>query len=210
MSLRIIRDGNLPLEGRGEQDRPADAPLPKSAPPPLADFDLPSRGRLEVAPPPPPCSARSPSPAPQGRICRAAIVAEVRSWIGTPYRHQASLKGVASDCLGLVRGVWRAFYGAEPEPMVAYTPDWAEASGAETFAETAARHLTAVDVDAAKGGDVILFRWRHNLPAKHAAILIAADRMVHAQQGAVVATAALTPWWWRRTAFAFSFPGVTD
>jgi len=153
---------------------------------------VPERGRLESRP------------------CRGAIVAEAVTWIGTPYRHQASLKGVACDCLGLVRGVWRAFYGPEPEPMIAYTPDWAEASGAETFAETAARHLTTVPVNDARAGDVILFRWRHNLPAKHAAILIAADRMVHAQQGAVVATAAATPWWRRRAAFAFSFPGVTD
>ena len=143
-------------------------------------------------------------------VSRAAIVAEARSWIGTPYRHQASLKGVACDCLGLVRGVWRAFYGAEPEPTIAYTPDWAEASGAETFALTAARHLTAVEVGEARAGDVILFRWRDNLPAKHAAIVVAADRMVHAHQGAVVATAALTPWWRRRAAFAFSFPGVID
>ncbi|HXO72313.1 MAG TPA: peptidase P60, partial [Bradyrhizobium sp.] len=37
----------------------------------------------------------------------AAIVAEARSWIGTRYCHQASLKGVGCDCLGLVRGVWR-------------------------------------------------------------------------------------------------------
>ena len=36
------------------------------------------------------------------------VIAEARSWIGTPYRHQASLKGVGCDCLGLVRGVWRA------------------------------------------------------------------------------------------------------
>ena len=35
------------------------------------------------------------------------IVAAARSWIGTPYRHQASLKGVGCDCLGLVRGVGR-------------------------------------------------------------------------------------------------------
>ena len=41
-------------------------------------------------------------------ITRDAIVAEARAWIGTPYRHQASLKGVGCDCLGLVRGVWRA------------------------------------------------------------------------------------------------------
>lgn len=33
----------------------------------------------------------------------ADIVAAARGWIGTPYLHQASLKGVGTDCLGLVR-----------------------------------------------------------------------------------------------------------
>ena len=55
------------------------------------------------------------------------VVAEARSWIGTPYQHQASLKGVGCDCLGLVRGVWRALYGEEPEHVPAYSRDWAEA-----------------------------------------------------------------------------------
>ena len=54
-------------------------------------------------------------------------------WIGTPYRHQASLKGVGCDCLGLVRGVWRAVCGDEPEAVPAYSPDWAEASRRETL-----------------------------------------------------------------------------
>jgi NlpC/P60 family putative phage cell wall peptidase len=35
------------------------------------------------------------------------LVTLARGWIGTPYRHQASLKGVGCDCLGLLRGVWR-------------------------------------------------------------------------------------------------------
>jgi len=39
---------------------------------------------------------------------RCSIIAEARSWIGTPYHHQAALKGVGYDCLGFVRGVWRA------------------------------------------------------------------------------------------------------
>lgn len=60
---------------------------------------------------------------------RAAIVAEARGWIGTPYRHQASLKGVGCDCLGLVRGVWRNCIGDEPETPPPYAPDWAEAKG---------------------------------------------------------------------------------
>lgn len=37
-------------------------------------------------------------------LTRSSIVAETRSWIGTPYRHQASLKGVS--CLLM------AYFGA--------------------------------------------------------------------------------------------------
>ena len=141
---------------------------------------------------------------------RADIGAEARTWLGTPYRHQASLKGVGCDCLGLVRGVWRAFYGAEPEPMPAYTPDWAEAGGRETLAGAARRHLEPIDLADAGAGDVVLFRWRDGLPAKHAGILVDASRFVHAHDGAAVAEAALSPWWRRRLALAFRFPGVTD
>ncbi|WP_181708736.1 NlpC/P60 family protein [Chthonobacter rhizosphaerae] len=140
---------------------------------------------------------------------RAAIVAEARSWVGTPYRHQASLKGVGCDCLGLVRGVWRALIGPEPETAPAYTPDWAEAGGTETLAEAAARHMTAVDPADALPGDVLLVRWRPGLPAKHAVILIGPDRFVHAQDGASVAEGHLGPWWRARVTHGFAFPGVT-
>ncbi|MCK4713545.1 MAG: peptidase, partial [Marinosulfonomonas sp.] len=57
-------------------------------------------------------------------------VAELaRGWIGTPYRHQASVKGAGADCLGLLRGIWCEVYGAEPEAVPAYTPDWSEPQG---------------------------------------------------------------------------------
>jgi len=141
-------------------------------------------------------------------ITRSKIVAETRAWLGTPYRHQASLKGVGCDCLGLVRGVWRAVIGEEPERAPAYAPDWAEAAKGEPLAEAAARHLTAIDRDAFREGDVLLFRWRANLPAKHAAIVTAPALMVHAHDGASVAEVALAPWWRRRIAYAFRFPGV--
>jgi NlpC/P60 family putative phage cell wall peptidase len=144
-------------------------------------------------------------------LTRAIIVAEARAWIGTPYRHQASLKGVGCDCLGLVRGVWRAVNGDEPEAVPAYAPDWAEASGVETLAQAAARHLVSLDDPAAFApGDVILFRWRQNLPAKHAAIVTSSATMVHAHDGASVAQVAIAPWWRRRLAYAFRFPGVAD
>src|SRR6185437_17129428 len=57
-------------------------------------------------------------------LTRQDIVAEARAWIGTPYRHQGSLKGIGCDCLGLVRGVWRGVIGAEPERAPPYAPDW--------------------------------------------------------------------------------------
>ena len=147
-------------------------------------------------------------------VTRAGIVAEARSWIGTPYRHQASLKGVGCDCLGLVRGVWRALYGVEPERVPAYAPDWAEAAKLESLADAAARYLTPVSLDAWARGDVLLFRWRIGFVAKHAAIVTELNddgtgRMVHAHDGAAVAEVALAPWWRRRLAYAFRFPEVS-
>ena len=91
-----------------------------------------------------------------------------------------------------------------------YVAGWAEASRGETLAEAAARHLVAIEAAAVMPGDLVLFRWRSGFAAKHAAIATAADLMVHAHDGAAVAEVAIAPWWRRRLAYAFRFPGVTD
>ena len=80
----------------------------------------------------------------------------------------------------------------------------------EPLAEAAGRHLTPIALDTFAAGDVLLFRWRAGLAAKHAAIVTAHDRMVHAHDGAAVAEVAIAPWWRRRLAYAFRFPHVTD
>ena len=139
---------------------------------------------------------------------RALIVARVRAWIGTPYLHQASVLGVGCDCLGLVRGVWREVVGPEPEAAGPYSPDWAEASREERLARAGARHFEMVDVARLRSGDVLLFRWRADTPAKHLAIATSDDTMVHAHDGARVCEVAISPWWRRRLAYAFAFPGV--
>lgn len=141
---------------------------------------------------------------------RSTITALARGWLGTPYCHQASLKHVGCDCLGLVRGVWRELYGEEPEALPAYTPDWAEAGSRETLAEAGRRHLTAVPVEKFQAGDVLLFRWKPHLPAKHAGIAASPTSMIHAQDGARVSEVPLSSWWLRRIAYAFRFPGVVD
>ncbi|MGB3899865.1 MAG: NlpC/P60 family protein [Mesorhizobium sp.] len=141
----------------------------------------------------------------------AAVVREAVSWIGTPYRHQASRRGVGCDCLGLVRGVWQVVCGFDLEPPVAaYSLDWAEAGGGEELLAGARRHFCEKRAADAQAGDLLLFRWRPHLPAKHAGILIAHNRFVHAYQGggAVVASS-LVPQWRRRIAAVFAFPDFT-
>lgn len=142
-------------------------------------------------------------------ITRCAILAEARDWIGTPYRHQASVKGAGCDCLGLVRGVWRAVYGAEPELAPAYTPDWAEREGAETLRDAARRHLREINMEATAPGDVLLFRMDASSPMKHCAILDEEDRLIHAYWGRAVVRSRFAPWWRARCAAAFSFPDVS-
>lgn len=143
---------------------------------------------------------------------RAAVVAEARAWIRTPYQHQASLKAVGCDCLGLVRGVWRALHGGEPEALPPYSPDWAEAMGRETLAEAAGRHMVPVALAAIRPGDVLLFAMKDHAPAKHCAIMSGMDQMIHAIEAHPVAEVTL----WsseragRRLRFAFAFPGLAD
>lgn len=141
-------------------------------------------------------------------ISRHAILAEAREWIGTPYQHQASAKGAGCDCLGLVRGVWRVLYGAEPEAAPAYTPDWAERHGEETLLGAARRHMIELPAQEVSPGDVLLFRMAADAPAKHAAILDEGDRLIHAYWARAVVRSRFAPWWRARCAAAFAFPGA--
>jgi len=120
------------------------------------------------------------------------------------------MRGVGCDCLGLVRGVYRALYGREPELPPAYSPDWAEAAAKETLATAARRHLVEIPPHDFRAGDVLLFRWRVHLPAKHAAIATSERTMIHAFDNTRVLETAISGWWMRHLAFAFSFPGVVD
>lgn len=136
----------------------------------------------------------------------ADVVEIARSWLGTPYRHQASAKGAGADCLGLIRGVWRGLYGAEPTSVPAYTADWTEVSRDEQLWRAADRWL--VRVDGAAPGDVLLFRMARTAPAKHLAIrsAMSPDRIIHAYSGRSVVESPLAGAWRRRIVAAFRFP----
>ena len=138
-----------------------------------------------------------------------AAVAEARRWIGTPYVHQAAARGAGTDCLGLLRGVWGALYGAEPETVPAYTQDWAEPGNNEELWQAARRWLVEVPGHELMPGDVLLFRMRAGSIAKHLGIVSAAGqeaRFIHAYTGHGVIESPLSAPWLRKVAARFEFP----
>ena len=145
-------------------------------------------------------------------ISRIQIIDAARGWLGTPYVHQASAKGAGCDCLGLIRGVWRELYGAEPEAPPAYTPDWNERhwkSGAEEkLLDAARRNLSERVSNVFEPGDVLVFRVSADGPAKHCGLAVAPDRFIHAYAGRAVIESWLSRWWRERLAGTFIFPGA--
>ena len=87
-------------------------------------------------------------PAVAGREGVSAVraIAVAQAWIGTPYRHQAAVRGAGCDCLGLLRGVWRELYGREPEVPPPYSPDWDEVARREAAAVADAAQVVALDM----------------------------------------------------------------
>ncbi|MDW3183922.1 peptidase [Roseobacter sp.] len=137
------------------------------------------------------------------------IVTEARDWIGTPYVHQSAVKGAGTDCLGLLRGVWRALYGDEPEAVPAYSMDWSEPQGEERLWDAALRHLHPKSLTNEAPGDVLLFRMRSNAVAKHLGVVGRVGShpsFVHAYSRYGVVESSLSLPWRRRVVARFTFP----
>ena len=140
---------------------------------------------------------------------QSRIVDEARGWIGTPYVHQASCKGAGTDCLGLLRGIWRAVLGPEPERIPAYTADWAEPGREEVLLRAALRWLQPVATGAEAPGDVLLFRMRLGSVAKHLGIagsIGPRPSFIHAYTGHGVIESPLSEPWARRVVGRFELP----
>lgn len=138
----------------------------------------------------------------------ADVIVIAKTWIGTPYLHQASVKGIGCDCLGLLRGVWREAFGQEPETVPAYTPDWSEPQGEERLLEAACRHLSRIDRAPLARGQVLLFRMRRGAVAKHLGLVSDAGpepQFIHAYTGHGVVQSPLSLPWRKRIAAQFEF-----
>lgn len=112
---------------------------------------------------------------------RAAIVAEARSWIGTPYHSDAAIKGVGVDCARFVAEVYVAA-GIVPRFAVPdYPPDWFLHSDDERlkrFVESLGVSTPVAESDVGPG-DLALYRIGRSYA--HCAIVVDWPReIVHA------------------------------
>ena len=132
-----------------------------------------------------------------------AIVRAARGWLGTPYHHQQSVKGRGTDCLGLVRGVWREVCGPEVEVVPNYSSSW-KTGGEDVLLEALRRHMEPVYGISA--GRVLAFRFRQGLPVKHVAIATSGNTMIHAYHKRAVMEVDISQSWMRQMVGAFEFP----
>lgn len=134
-------------------------------------------------------------------VTRAEFLAELRTWVGCPYRHQGRLKGVSVDCIGLVIGVARAC-GISDVDATGYDrrPDG-------TLRARMSEHLEPVPVPDARPGDVLLFEFA-GVPM-HVGILSGVDMLTHAYAiNRKVVEHRLDDVWKSKITCAFHVPGV--
>ena len=144
-------------------------------------------------------------------VTRAQVCAEALEWLGTPYRFQASLKGVGADCIGLLTGVARQL-GIIPADFQTpwYDPEFHVHHDRELYAELLAAHgCTPIALPLAEPADILLFQFRPYRVASHGAFLIDAERVVHAAFRRQVVCHRLDATWTRRLAWVFRLPEVT-
>ena len=128
------------------------------------------------------------------------VVHEARSWLGTPFHHQARLKGVGVDCVGLIVGVCNAL-GIPVEDTTNYQRFPNGYLLAKEFERQFIKKFTQPEA-----GDIMLFRISR-MP-QHCAICTPIG-LIHSHQGVKGVIETSLPSHWRSHLIAsFRLPGV--
>lgn len=118
---------------------------------------------------------------------RDRIVAEAKSWIKTPFHHEARIKGAGVDCANLLIAVYSAV-GLVPEfTPDHYPPDWHMHRDEPRFVKALLDYADPLpEGELPLPGDVAMFRYgRHEA---HGSIVIAWPMIVHAWSDAGMVT----------------------
>jgi NlpC/P60 family putative phage cell wall peptidase len=105
------------------------------------------------------------------RKCGRGRLEIAESWIGTPYRHQASRRQVGCDCLGLMLGIWRELYGERWQCGLLFAGLGGDFACGEPLLDELRERCDELEPDEMRPGDILAFRWQAGSAAKHLALL---------------------------------------
>nr|BDD46834.1 peptidase [bacterium] len=93
------------------------------------------------------------------------IVTQARTWLGTKFHHQARVKGVGCDCIGLVVGVACELELKDKDGNLLSNfdeRDYAKEPNGKRLQKVLDAYLRPIPLQKIKPGDVLLFRIQHD------------------------------------------------
>ena len=134
---------------------------------------------------------------------RQDIIDKAREFIGTPFHHQARLKGIGIDCVGLLVCVANEL-GIPIQDRTVYTsnPDGV------TLKKELDQALNQIYLTEVAAGDVLVFWYTKRQYPQHVAIKTDIG-IIHAHQSIHIVTEhSIPPKWQKRIMLAYKYPGV--
>lgn len=136
------------------------------------------------------------------------IEGSARTWIGTPFHHQASVRKTGCDCLGLIRGVYRECGGMQKFDVPTYSLFWSERAQFDLHANLSA-YLINVPIATRRIGDVALLRMRLGGNARHMGIIAGDEQtLIHCDSKYGVTEVPFSRVWLRLCIAIFRFKEV--
>jgi len=92
-------------------------------------------------------------------VTAVQLIAEARSWIGTPYHHQARLKGVGVDCAGVPICVGRNLKLFPPEMDITH---YARVPDGVSLIDHCNQWMSPIPIEDAMFSDIGIFRFAYD------------------------------------------------
>lgn len=144
-------------------------------------------------------------------VTREDAVAEARAWLGTPFQHQGCLKGVACDCIGLVKGVGLALGLVDYDPASPQAQAFASYSmmpDSKRMRQGLATWLLPIPVAEVLPADILFMAWTRE--PQHVA-LRTDHGIIHSYSSVgKVVEHAFDASWQRRVVAAYRYPVFKD
>ena len=136
---------------------------------------------------------------------KTKVIEEALTWLGTPYHHQARVKGVGTDCAQLVAGVAEVVgVLSKGLGITGYSPEWHLHNSEEKMLGML-EEFGCTEAESLEPGDIICFKF--GKVCSHLGIYLGQEQFIHARidQGKVVINS-LSGDWLKRHTKTYSFP----